>query len=326
MATAVVLVCRVSAACGPYGTYPGFAAPKHGGVVPKNIPAVVVAPSWDMSSVCTLADVELRNAAGELLSLVPSDKEQLAYLLGDELDSGSSYELSFTDSCAQGGGQAGTQQHVFSVGPAAPLPSHTGKLTVLAAGKGTYSISQGSCSFSGQGAWVEVALVPTCELVPFLEVTRFVAELDGKELWAESGFGTMSGPSNSPGGKRVGLVYAGCGSEQPGPPLYPTKPGKRLLSIRAHVAGAAVDPEPASLEIDLGCTADANSSPPAPAPNGGLDLASACGGEGAGPAPSSTAAAPAGGCTHAQATRTHAGSALVLLAAALLLARRRRWS
>ena len=252
-------------ACGPMGTgTPPNAAPASGSVVPANIPAIAAVPGTYSTLPCQVTWFELWDPQGTAVPTTPSPGEPGVHLLGQALAQGQQHLLRYEQLCSTPQPMPVTFEQSFSVGAPAALPTSTGTLTIAEQGDGPFVVSDGSCSWPGTSAWVRVRITPSCELVPFLPVVSFTAEVDGKP-WASSRIGS----TDSGTGRHVSLVYAACSA-------YPadngTTTGSHVLSIRAHVAGSGVELQPATLPFTLSCSGSSDE----PAGGDTLDLAGAC--------------------------------------------------
>jgi len=203
--------------------------------------------------------------------------------LGGQLVEGAQYQLRVSSACSWAAGaswDAGTSlvTSSFVAGPATPLPTSIGEARVdyqSAQVAGRYGL-QGQDGFvvatGGPEAVVaQITISPSAELVPFLAVTAFTTLVDGT-YWGESFYGTGVSPHETQAGivsyRDFLRVYASCGRqaesaacESPGVGI-----GRHAVEVQAHVAGAASDPPPLMLSIDLACSGDAgvDAAPDAP--------------------------------------------------------------
>jgi hypothetical protein len=241
-------------------------APAEGTLVPANIPAVATVPGTYSGTPCQVTWFELLDPNGAPVATSPSPSEPGVHLLDQALVPGQSHLLRYEHLCSHPQAQPLTFQQSFSVGVAAPLPTSTGTLTIAEQGAGPFTVSDGSCGWSGTSAWVLLQITPSCELMPFLPVVSFTTEVDGQP-WASSRIGSTDWVSGS--SRQMNLIFAQCSAY---PANYGTTAGSHLVSIRAHIAGSAVELQPATLPITLGCAGSSDElvwGDP-------LDLAGAC--------------------------------------------------
>lgn len=255
-------------ACGP-GSLPPDSAPRQGTIVPANIPGIYVYPGYSYyDEPCTLAGVELSKQPSGSVSLAQDPKDPSVFAPLEALEVGAFYTLSFSSTCSSTGPSAKT----FQVAEARPPATRTGQLRVVATGLAEHTWADGSCSWNGLVAWAELRLRPSCDLEPFLPLTRFTLLADGKP-WRISPVGLKAGAgTEAPPVESVDLAFAACALS----PLA-LSPGKTELELRAHVSGTDVDPEPAKLTIELDCAdADAATLNVPKAKPDFIDLSSGC--------------------------------------------------
>ena len=267
LAWGVVVTPMRTKACGPMGTgTPSLGAPASGTLVPANIPAIAVVAGTYSTQPCQVTWFELLDPSGATLPTTPSPGEPGVHLIGQALAQGQTHLLRYEHLCWNPQAQPITFEQSFSVGAPAPLPTSTGTLTIAEQGAGPFAVSDGSCSWSGTSAWVRVQITPSCELEPFLPIVSFTTEVDGQP-WATSRIGSTEWVSGT--SRQMSLVYAACTA-------YPadngTTTGSHVLSIRAHIVGAGIELQPATLPITLSCTGSSDEL----AWGDTLDLAGAC--------------------------------------------------
>lgn len=209
------------------------------GVVPANVPALVVVPpayEWVEDQSLRLrtdegVDVEARllqgpGSSGVLVPVAP-------------LVPGTRYHLEGRVPCGNGTtGSPFVAMADFTAGPEVALPTATGVLRAGAGQVGQLRVWDGgaSCSAGYLGGWVTLEFTPAPELVPFLPWVHWTLEVDG-QTWATAPHGAVdaSGGVRPADGFRTArdllTVYSLCGAEPSGMP-----PSARGIPEGTHTA------------------------------------------------------------------------------------------
>ena len=123
----------------------------------------------------------------------------------------------------------GMESDLELVGPAATVPTRTGKLRL-----GPYSESGGG----GKSARVKLTLTPSPELVPFLNETRFVVTVEGTPQEQPDTYEVLE-----QGSERVLVATSSC-----------DQPGLHLVRVQAEIAGIDTPLAAAVLDWDVSCS------------------------------------------------------------------------
>lgn len=261
-------------------------APWSGETIPHNAPALAIFPGHrpGLPSGLDEGSVQLLSEGGAPVEFVLQPEEGGRYLVRpDALQEGQTYQLSFRHPCSSpptesDGGEVILPKAVpsstaypervqiaFQAGAAAPLPQVLGTLSVATAAQvvqaGSYC---GSCTAPLAAAVAQLQFTPSAELVPFLPVTRLQVRVDGQP-WAESDYGSgFVEQAAYPGGpvRSVRTVFASCGTHDAAIYDFGVAPGRRVIEVRAHIAGAHFDPALLTVEVDLDCAPWKAMSPP----------------------------------------------------------------
>jgi hypothetical protein len=230
------------------------------------------------------------------------------FVTPERLIAGASYTLSYAYDCGAG---PRTETSTFSVVPPVAPPMTAGTLKAEMSGvTGTDKTnSAGDCSINYRYAFAYFSLVPSAELIPYLGVSRVVAQVDGN-FWSEIGYGQSS---------EIALPYillmAACKpGTVPGAPNL--APGKHVLKVSVEVASGPSFTLPEQ-EVLLSCSEDGGADGGTPAPPGADGSTPDAGGP--------TLTGGADGCDCALGGRTHglAPAGLVALVALAMVCRRR---
>lgn len=312
-------------ACAPSQCTESTVAPAKSGVpvtLPANAPALPYA-IWEPSGPTPQTLHVLDGAGGEVATTTKSDPWWRGVkLLGfaAPLAAGTGYHLDYIETCSGSVPSNIAASRAFDVGPATPLPTSLG--TTHGAGRVVGSLdvstSTGSCYAKIQAVSIDVRLVPSPELLAWVNTAGFKVQVDGQEYNA-AWYGTAKAGAD---GILVTKLHAACGTRVSGDDNGPTL-GVHTVTIHAHVAGATVDPPPVTTTLNFSCTderveVDAGLSEDADSPHSGDHDAGSAGNE--------TLAADNGGsgcaCTATgQGANEGAGraGALAIVAAALSL-------
>ena len=255
-------VTRDAHACSPLQCTTASAAPAASSTVPANAPAFPFELSSRDDRSVGAAPV-LRDASGVLVS-----SHVLGQLLVPDasLAPGATYTLTLDELCTalpDAGHEARTQS--FTTAAEAPLPSAVGTVSATTAGgRVEVSTSRGSCTLTVDAAVAKLSLAPSAAVAAFAAITQFETFVDGAS-WATSRYGSF-GAGSAYLLRHANVVFAQCGDRNAGDDSGVTL-GHHVIEVRAHVAGAAADPPPARIEVDLACaTADGSALSDAAAP------------------------------------------------------------
>jgi hypothetical protein len=274
--------------------------------VPANLPALywrpffgAGAPLPDPATV-TLAR---RDRPDQPIELSPSQIENGDVVLVPmtSLEPGVGYRLADSSVCA--GSEESGPEILFEAGDEAPLPQSLGELLATDIGVGRVSVAtlSGSCAESIEADRVEIALEPSADAAPWLELLHFETLVDG-HVWQPSGDITvLSPPGASWMGRGRDLVHASCEPDlgqgtDPG-----VDEGSHEVSMRATLPGTDIALETAPVTVDLRCGAGGDD-------DGGADDGADDGDD----------TADDGGCSSSRGGGGQAGVLAVLASAALL--------
>jgi hypothetical protein len=269
LALAICAVEKEARACswaGYCGKVADRLAPGSGATIPANAPGLAV----HAGAGSTVQAFELRAGDGGPPPRTTLDTASFETILklADPLVPGTQYELSVVTRCPSsddGGPSLKTTTGIFEVGEARAMPTTIGQAKVdylLAKIGGRYGhhIDAPLTSWTdGVATVAQITIEPSSELTPFLPVTKFSVFVDGS-LWASSHYGHGTG-SYEPKPDLVSIqdfsrIHAYCEGRAPmGSACEPgtAAPGTHGVEIRAHLAGAASDPAPIFLTVDLAC-------------------------------------------------------------------------
>lgn len=278
-----------------------------GGVVPANVPALLLTTPVTGFDTPNLAGITLSTATGIEVALSGSSQlggRLLVLNLPVGLTPQERYVLRFPTLCREPDAGAVPFERAFTAGPSAPPPTSLGQLEVASTGHGQLAVHESiSCGDFIDAAWAQLKLTPSPELVPFLPFTRWTLEVDG-QLWTNEEVAAVlpsgllgklpSYPSQIPTGRRALQVHAACGATQ-GDVDRGTGLGGHTATLKAWVTGVEA-PLTSSVSFTLACAGA--SQPPVPIEE----------------TPTSTPPQPMGCST--------APGALVMLAAMVLMRRR----
>ncbi len=152
----------------------------------------------------------------------------------------------------------------FTAGPALALPTKSGTLTRTAQGWGRQPVPGGSrCLTEADVAYAKFDISPAPELVPFLAVTSWTLEIDGKWGWASTSPGADPSVQLS-SFRRLNFVHSTCGAAGPQYVEAGLPSGPHVARLRAQLAGGepleAAEAE-FTLECGHGCGCGAGTGP-----------------------------------------------------------------
>ncbi|AKQ65871.1 hypothetical protein A176_002783 [Myxococcus hansupus] len=243
-----------------------FPLPEDGGVVPANIPGLVTVPplleNIDPSSVRLL-----RPDGTPVPAAVTEGAHQTQVLVPESpLEPGTTYRIEAKGACAHQPTEL--ESVTFTAGPALPLPTTTGTLTVSPPEQGTFRVyGDSSCgNRSIRGNHATLRFTPSPELVPFLPWVHWTLEVDG-EPWSHAKHGglTATGEENLEtrlyeNNRQLLFVYTFCGyvgcmDSAQRPPIDSLAPGPHRATLTATLEHANLTLPSLSVDFEVGCAA-----------------------------------------------------------------------
>ena len=273
------------------------AAPDLDANVPANVLALVLTQAGGTGAVASNIVPQLTGPSPAALTVAADSRAQGAtlLLLQGPLAPSSSYRLDYSLDCnLQGGGPASI-----------PHPSGTATFATIAdvalpTTQGTMAVDSAPAADRSTG----LTLTMSPELEAYLPVTLFDISVDGTP-WAQLGYGYVE---KSGGVAKIGINGGGAWgkisrSAAGAVPLCSASDDAVKVThveLRAHVAGATIDPAPLAFDVPIDCTQGTpiGISPEAGVPDAGSDAAGpdAAGPSDAGPDdPGATSSARVGG-------------------------------
>ncbi|NVJ14009.1 hypothetical protein [Myxococcus sp. AM010] len=248
-----------------------FPLPEGGGVVPANIPGLVTVPplleNVDPSTVRLLLP-----DGTQVPATVTAGAHQTQVLVPDApLEPGTTYRIEAKGVCQFQPTQ--TESVTFTAGPALPLPSTTGTLTVDTPGQSIFNVYGDSSCGTRQvnGNFTVLRFTPSPELVPFLPWVHWTVEVDG-EPWSfakHSGL-TSTGEENlelrrHENNRQLLFLftfcdYVGCADSYQRPPIDSLPPGRHRATLKATLEHADLTLPSVSVDFELGCAAQVASA------------------------------------------------------------------
>lgn len=214
-----------------------------GGTIPANAPALVfVAPPG--TTVTPNANLILTTLDGQTLPFTSEPDPTLpgAFLIHPvtPLQPGAAYRLVGVGSCIEGQPIVGLNS-AFYVGPAADLPTTFGPVNPHAPELQEILVpDDSSCSAQRQVSAALLEVSSPQSPPPYAQLTRSTLKVDG-QVWRTAGYGEAM----------PAMPYQVCNGDN----AYGLPGGHHQGELSIHVAGATVDPPPATFEFDLGCGA-----------------------------------------------------------------------
>lgn len=258
-------------ACSFVGCGPSFFVPDDLAVVPANIPGLF----WrQMGGVYGRGDPQYvtfsttNPAVAQDFTVVDIEGELDRLLVPVQpLVEGTSYELVDSNECGNEAFPGTPDRVTFRVGPATPLPSDLGTLTV-SYGEGALEVwtSSGTCTSMVEASFADISLEMTAEASPWRDALHFETIIDGMP-W-KSGIDTgWRGPGQNGQGRGRERVFRICRTEDTA--VYPgVNGGVHQVVFRASLPGTNIAVETVPVAIDLACSP----LPPEPEPPPGEDV------------------------------------------------------
>ena len=229
--------------------------------VPANLPALYWRPFFGAGAplpdpvAVTLAPVDRPDQPIELSPGV-TEGGDVVLVPATSLEPGVSYRLADSSVCA--GSEERGPEILFEAGDEAPLPESLGELVARDMGVGPVSVAtaSGSCAESIEADRVEIALEPSADAAPWLELLHFETLVNGDVWQPSSDITVLSPPGASSIGRGRDLVHAACESAlgqgtDPG-----ADEGSHEVTMRATLPGTDIALETAAVTVDLRCGAD----------------------------------------------------------------------
>lgn len=155
-----------------------------------------------------------------------------------------SYSLTFANPCAEAPWQ---ETRTFNVGPVVSLPTEVGTARAISLGVGEVIQRGGSmCVTTSTRSRISIEFTKSPGLSVFEAIADISVFVDGK-LWG----GPV--PNYSGAGYPTNVdhftLFGRCGDQLD----EGLAEGKHTVEVRAHIDGAAVDPAPATVEVEVTC-------------------------------------------------------------------------
>lgn len=288
-----------------------------GGDIPSGVTAIPYAPGASFQT-SELRSPRLVGADGkELPATVLDDAWSGGQLLVTTKPLAGAVALELDDPCM---GPPALVEREFQVGDARALPAVAGTLDVRRLGVGMTPVAEhGTCGYADAVAVTFSLLVtPSDELRAYRALTAYEILVDDVVVKRTFyGDAILDGQTLTIAG-----LHSTCGPHSGGIDEGPEH-GLHVVTVRAHVAGAASDPPPMRATVDFSC--DEPIHEPLSAPG---NVTESTGSAKASPAtePSTSAAAPAAdsGCRTSPGQSSGLGAVALGLALGALVKRRRR--
>ncbi|AKV00730.1 hypothetical protein AKJ09_07393 [Labilithrix luteola] len=248
IASSLIVHARPSAACGVIPQCDSVEVlPAPGAAVPSNAPAL----AFFDAAIAT--NFELHKATGELVATTTSATADAAtntkfLFLSTPLTAGEAYEVRWSPNC-----QVPNRSSVsFTAGPAAPLPTTMGSVTVAESLRGDHSScghvwNTSQSSDGGHQAATFFEFAPSAELVPYLPIAKIVSFVDGQPVNLDIQDITTSTSTSRRGIRTVCVT-------DPGYDTYGTvSAGLHHIRLEAIVAGATSQPLPLEFDANVQC-------------------------------------------------------------------------
>lgn len=251
---------RIAEACSIPACTQGFFVPA--GIhsqAPANIPGLYWRPMRSYEDIGDPKNVVLTNVADPgtplAFTVQPMTGGDLLIVPSAPLVPGERYLISDRNQC-EITHQLGPDD-TFTVGPAAPLPTDLGTLSVISAGieQMSLAVHDGSCSSNAVVAQTSIQVEPSAAAAPWMDALHFQTFVDGKPWSYESIITQPPPPGASEMGRARDRVYEICSSDNA--LLTPTgsglTPGKHIVTVRATLPGSSQVATSSPLEVKLDC-------------------------------------------------------------------------
>ncbi|GHG76192.1 hypothetical protein [Comamonas sp. JC664] len=242
-----------------------FPLPADGGVVPANVPGLVAVPP--LLEKIDPSTVRLLLPDGTQVPTTVSEGAYQTQVLVPEtpLEPGTMYRIEAKGDCELQATE--TESITFTAGPALPLPTTLGTLTVTAPEQGYVNV-YGDSSCGGRvirGNHATLRFTPSPELVPFLPWVHWSLEVDG-EPWSHAKHGGVSATGEEHSETRryensrhllfvyTFCDYVGCMDSTQRPPIHSLPPGPHRATLTATLEHANLTLPALSVDFELGCT------------------------------------------------------------------------
>lgn len=249
--TAAAVMCqpRISAACSPPRCGPGYFVPATSSTVPANIPAL----SWRSQS--TYENTGPRDPSLVKLTTTADPTTPLPFtatlvrstpfysdwqlLLGQPLVEGTSYTATDSNVCPSPFHPSPVS--TFSVGPASPLPTQLGALTVAPSEVGVLDLGTGSgrCEWPVDATSAKIQLELSADALPWRDALHFETLVDGLP-WINGDLGALyPAPGSNGQGRGIDLLFRWCYTDDLGV-VSGLGPGVHSVAMRATLPGTNV--------------------------------------------------------------------------------------
>lgn len=244
-------------ACSPPVCFGGAFLPGDQGHVPANAPGLLWRAMFDYDAPPDPAKVVLTSAADPATPIAftarpLADHEFL--LTPDAPLAPGSYVITDRTVC----GDAATKgpSVLFSVTPAAAMPTSLGALVAMPASRQQLDLMSrsGACSSPAMVVGAAVELVPSSAAQPWLDLLQFQTLVDGGFWQYQTGLDFSLPPGQSPLGRARDRVYQVCSSSDP--TVSGLAAGKHVVKMTAQLPGitqgVVSDPIDVTLQCDPG--------------------------------------------------------------------------
>ncbi|ATB49605.1 hypothetical protein [Corallococcus macrosporus] len=243
-----------------------FPLPEDGGVVPANVPGLVTVPPLLENVDASTVRLLLPDGTQVPATVTPGAHQTQVLVPDAPLEPGTTYRIEATGVCQHQPDQAGST--TFTAGPALPLPTTTGTLTVDMPSQGNFNVyGDSTCGDRRvEGNFTTLRFTPSPELLPFLPWVHWTVEVDG-EPWsfAKHGGLTAQGEENFEtrryeNNRQLLFLYTfcgyvGCADAYQQPPVPSLPPGHHTATLKATLEHANLTLPPVSVDFEVGCAA-----------------------------------------------------------------------
>jgi MYXO-CTERM domain-containing protein len=260
---------RPTEACSPPSCQQGFIVPATDSTVPANIPALYwrsLFASMNMAGDPTGLTLATTSDPGTHLPFTtmvipptsPYPYRTDALVIPDQpLAEGTSYVLSDANACDDRF-PVQAPMSTFHVGPAAPLPTELGTLTIGTSDAAELELAtiSGACTAPVQTVTAPVTLTLAMEAMPWRDALHLETYVDGVKWYQGNTVGQPMPPGSNGKGRGLDLVFTICHRDD----LYTYEgltPGVHLITMRATLPGSNLMVETPPASVQLECPPDA---------------------------------------------------------------------
>jgi hypothetical protein len=263
---------RPADACSRSSCFGGYFTPASGSTVPANTPALFWRPLHGLTTynptLVTLTTSSNISLAFTLTLVGPLGYvTQYDHVIVPEqpLVEGTTYTLTDSNVCSSD--MIEGPSVTFQAGPAAPMPTELGTLSLTFAGIAPLVVttSSGSCTAEVEAARTVVTLTLAADALPWRDALHFETLVDGRP-WTELNLLTTP-PGSSSQGRGRDLLFRICHTDDPG--VVPGLDGNpHEVSMRATLPGSDVALTTPALSFQLECPAEPDPVEPVTADGG----------------------------------------------------------